>query len=148
MQLSPGQQSRDLDNNDGIPVVADLTAEIADAACTAALSPLGRPALGPRIETSPELLNRDEVTAELSRRYPRELRSMELGGSVTLRFRVLPDGRVDPFTIEPVRTTVPIDQEEAEDAAALVAEVFRFRPATRGGLPVAAWVSMDVSFTP
>jgi len=94
------------------------------------------------VEVQPELLNRDEVAAALSRNYPPLLRDAGVTGTVTIRMRIGRDGVVDPATIEVVSTT----HEAFSDAAVRVAQRLRFRPARYKGEPVPVWVSLPVTF--
>jgi TonB family protein len=94
------------------------------------------------VEEAPELTNRGAVSAALSREYPRGLRAMGQTGTVTLRFRVLEDGRVDRPTIEVEHFTHP----DFAQAAVRVVYAMRFRPAKIRHVPVQVWVSLPVTF--
>jgi len=94
------------------------------------------------VEVAPELLNRDEVAAALSRNYPPLLRDAGVAGTVTIRMRIGRDGVVDPATIEVVNTT----HEAFSDAAVRVAQRLRFRPARYKGEAVPVWVSLPITF--
>lgn len=94
------------------------------------------------VETQPELLNREEVAAALSRNYPPLLRDAGVTGSVTVRLRIGSDGVVDPESIEVLEST----HEAFSQAASRVAERLRFRPAAVGGKPVPVWVTLPVTF--
>ena len=94
-------------------------------------------------EEMPELLNRQEVAAIISRNYPPLLRDAGVTGSVMLRFRILTDGTVDPASVEAFEAT----HQEFVDAARGVVPQMRFRPARVGGRVVRVWVLLPVQFT-
>lgn len=73
--------------------------------------------------------------------YPRAARRGGLEGRVVLRVHVNPDGTADEVL---VRTSSGHDSLD-EAARATVAR-WRFAPARRGDIPVAAWVLVPVSF--
>lgn len=94
------------------------------------------------VEEVPELVNREAVAAALSREYPRDLLAQGQTGTVTLRFRVMEDGRVD-------RATLTIEQFSHPgfgDAATRVVYAMHFRPARISGKRVPVWVTMPVTF--
>jgi TonB family protein len=94
------------------------------------------------VETQPELLNRDEIAAAISRNYPPLLRDAGVTGSVTLRMRLGSDGVVDAGTIKVVESS----HDAFSQAAANVASRLRFRPARVKGKPVPVWVTLPVTF--
>lgn len=94
------------------------------------------------VETQPELLNRDEIAAAISRNYPPLLRDAGVTGSVTLRMRIDRDGVVDPGTIEVVESS----HDAFSQAAARIAPRLHFRPARIGGKPVPVWIVIPVTF--
>jgi protein TonB len=94
------------------------------------------------VETLPELLNRDEIAASISRSYPPSLREAGVTGSVMLRFRIGEDGLVDPARIEVMQSS----HDEFSRAATSVAARLRFRPARADGKPVPVWATLPVTF--
>ncbi|HKP76185.1 MAG TPA: TonB family protein [Longimicrobiaceae bacterium] len=94
------------------------------------------------VEVQPELANREEVAAALSRNYPPLLRDAGVTGTVTLRMRVGSDGVVDPGSIQVLESS----HDMFSTAATRVAERLRFRPARAGGKPVPVWVTLPVTF--
>jgi TonB family protein len=133
----------DLSARNASQLTARSWMDIAEAACEEAFRP------GPEVDVPadvtvipPELLNRDEVQAEISRRYPSALRDYGIMGSALVRLRVLADGTVDPYLIE----VLSASHDSFGDAAAMTAETMRFRPAQVGGRNVAAWVTVPVTF--
>jgi TonB family protein len=94
------------------------------------------------VESPPDLLNREEAAAEISRNYPPLLRDAGVTGSVTLRMRIGSDGVVDPATIEVIEST----HEAFAEAATRVASRMRFRPARAQGKRVPVWVTLPVTF--
>ncbi|HEU4456462.1 MAG TPA: TonB family protein, partial [Longimicrobium sp.] len=75
------------------------------------------------IEELPELRNRSEVSRSIGRLYPKEMLSRRIGGSVTVRFRVSPEGVPEAARIE--RASRP----DFVEPAAHVVRAMRFRPA-------------------
>jgi len=94
------------------------------------------------VEELPELSNRNDVARQISRNYPPLLRDAGVNGQVTIRMRVMSDGRVDPESIQVENAT----HEAFGDAARKVVERMRFRPAKVGGRPVNVWVTLPVTF--
>jgi TonB family protein len=92
-------------------------------------------------EDLPSLLDARAVQEAVRREYPRELRAARISGDVSVHFRVLASGRIDPRRID-VYSATPGFAEAARRVAAGV----RFRPARVGGHPVPVWVSMPISF--
>jgi TonB family protein len=95
-----------------------------------------------QVEEQPALVNVPAVTQAVSREYPPELRDGRVTGTVTLRFRVLADGSVDPGSVRVEAATHPAFGE----AARRVALTMRFRPARVRRRPVAVWVILPVVF--
>ncbi len=93
-------------------------------------------------EQPPRLLNRAEMNREITRHYPRGLRRRRVGGTVVLRFVIRRDGTADPDRIRVESAT----DAAFVDAAAKVVPRMRFSPATVGGVPVAVWVRVPVTF--
>ena len=73
--------------------------------------------------------------------YPAALERAEIEGSVTVRVQIGPDGRVT--AVEPVRADDPAFFASTRDWAL---KRWRFRPATRDGVPIAAWITKTVRF--
>ncbi len=73
--------------------------------------------------------------------YPPALQRAEIAGNVTVRVQIGPDGRV--IAVEMVRTDHPDFFASTRDWAL---KRWRFRPATRDGVPVAAWTTKTVRF--
>jgi len=94
------------------------------------------------VEEQPELINRGTVASALSREYPRMMRATRQTGTVTLRFRVLEDGRVDRASVSVMALTHP----DFAEAAVRVVYVMRFRPARVNRAPVPVWVTLPVVF--
>jgi TonB family protein len=94
------------------------------------------------VEVQPELLNRGEVAAAMSRNYPPLLRDAGVTGTVTIRMRIGRDGLVQPSTIHVESST----HEAFSDAAVRVAQRLRFSPARIKGQPVPVWVMLPITF--
>jgi TonB family protein len=94
------------------------------------------------VEQTPELDNRPVVAAALGREYPRVLRDAGQTGTVTLRFRVLPNGTVDRSSVTVEDYTHP----DFAEAARRVVYVMHFRPARIRKGPVPVWVTIPVTF--
>lgn len=78
----------------------------------------------------------------LSLRYPETLRATGLAGMVELEYIVRGSGAVEPGSIRVLRSTHDAFAEAAREALAAA----RFRPARRGGRPVAVLVRQTVRF--
>ncbi|MFL5385542.1 MAG: energy transducer TonB [Longimicrobiaceae bacterium] len=94
------------------------------------------------VEEQPVLVNHDAVFSALRREYPFRLRESGQTGTVTLRFRVMEDGRPDRASVRVEQFTHPGFSE----AAVRVVYAMRFRPARVRGRPVPVWVGMPVQF--
>jgi TonB family protein len=94
------------------------------------------------VDTPPQLLNRDEVAAVLTRNYPPLLRDAGVEGRVWIRFRVTRTGEVDVGKVEVLESS----HDAFTEAAARVTRRMRFRPASRHGTPVPVWVSLPIAF--
>jgi protein TonB len=95
------------------------------------------------VEEPPHIQNAPEVERQIARHYPRALRRAGVTGEVRLRFRITPDGRVDPSSLRVESST----NAAFEEPAAAAAVRMRFSPATLGGRPVAVWVSVPITFS-
>ena len=117
-----------------------------DASCAWLLG--GWPARLPRsfdladVEEQPELINREAVAAAIGREYPRVLRDQGTTGTVTLRFRIMEDGRADRGSL----TVEDITHPDFGDAATRVVYAMRFRPARVNHHAVPVWVTLPVTF--
>jgi protein TonB len=94
------------------------------------------------VEERPDLTNRSDVARSLSRNYPPLLKDAGITGTVTIRMRIMEDGRVDPASISVENST----HDAFGDAARKVVERMRFRPAKVGGRPVKVWITLPVTF--
>jgi protein TonB len=73
--------------------------------------------------------------------YPEELWDSQVEGQTTLRLFISDHGTVDTSRIEKTSGYAAFDS-----AAMAGSKALRFRPATRGGRPVAAWFLLPVQF--
>jgi protein TonB len=73
--------------------------------------------------------------------YPEELWDAQVEGQTTLRLFISERGTVDTTRIEKTSGYAAFDS-----AALAGSRQLRFRPATRGGKPVAAWFLLPVKF--
>lgn len=89
----------------------------------------------------PGIEDRRQVMRALARSYPPALREAGVGGVVSLRLRVGPDGRVNETNIEESSGHPKLDAAAREAIAST-----EYEPATRDGEPVAAWVTQRVTF--
>ena len=105
------------------------------AALAAALASAAACERGPVPETPPRQLSASPF------QYPEELWDAQVEGQTTLKLFISERGTVD---------TSRVDRSSgypAFDSAALAgSRELRFRPATRGGRPVAAWFLLPVQF--
>jgi len=144
--VPPTDTTVDLSNRYVQVAQPSLTEAIARSACwhstrLAAQQGTGAGSLSV-VEATPSILNRVELGRQLERRYPGLLRDAGVTGQVLLRFRILADGTVDPYSIEVDSATHPA----FADQAALAAETIRFAPARVNGQPVATWVMLPLNF--
>jgi TonB family protein len=95
-----------------------------------------------KVEELPELVNRDAVSAAITREYPRTLLDLRQSGTVVLRFRVRENGTVDRPTVRVENATNPGFGE----AARRVVYGMRFRPARIRQRPVMVWVTLPIVF--
>jgi protein TonB len=96
------------------------------------------------VEVEPALANRREVGELVQREYPAALRNAGIGGTVTVKFAVEANGRVDASSI----TVVSSDQEQLAEPARRVVQRMRFRPAENLGKPVRVMISLPLQFRP
>lgn len=89
----------------------------------------------------PRLLNVDEVREALIRAYPARLRDAGIGGRVNVWFYIDDTGTVRRRLLDQGSGNEQLDQ-----AAMSVAEVFRFSAALNREQPVAVWVSLPITF--
>ena len=96
-------------------------------------------------DTSPVLLNRDDVRDLLSAAFPREVMAHDAEGptyrSTRLWLFVTETGSVSEYEVGESSGHNALD-----DAAGVVAMQMQFEPAKRRGRPVGIWVSQAVSF--
>ena len=89
--------------------------------------------------SSPQLIK------EVKPNYTADAMRAKLQGVVEMQAVVLPDGSVDPSRI---RITRSLDATFGLDQQAIIAvKQWRFRPGTRSGQAVAAWVTVELTFT-
>ena len=86
----------------------------------------------------------DAVLQRLVREYPQLLRPNRMGeSSVSLRFRVSAEGRVERESIQVLSSTEP----ELQAAVRRAILATRFRPGRVRGQPVAVWISQPMTFS-
>lgn len=108
------------------------TATAAAALAALALAACER---GPVPETPPRQLSESPF------QYPEELWDAQVEGQTTLRLFISQRGTVDTVRLERGSGYAAFDS-----AALAGSHQLRFRPATRGGKPVAAWFLLPVKF--
>lgn len=89
----------------------------------------------------PDLRNRREVAAALTREYPPLLRDAGIGGTVLVWFFIDEDGRVRETLVKQTSGQRALDR-----AALAVAQVFRFSPALNRDKRVPVWISLPIIF--
>lgn len=94
------------------------------------------------VEEMPEIRNRRDIARLVAAGYPVDLRGTGTQAGVTLRFRVLTTGRVDPATV----TVVESAHEAFNEPAVQVARRMLFRPAGINGRPVSVLVTVPINF--
>jgi TonB family protein len=95
-------------------------------------------------EEKPRLANPDRVTRRLTRfahAYARATRQPPGEVVVTVRMRIDRNGEPGDISVERPAPDPALDAE----ATAAAAEM-RFRPATVGGMPVAVWITLPITF--
>lgn len=104
----------------------------------AAADPMGVPVVGTAVEVQPALLSHPEI------RYPPEMQSLRVGGTVTVEAAVDTAGRVVPGSLKVLRSPNPgLDAE-----AMRVVAGSRYKAARRGGRAVATVIRQAITFTP
>ena len=89
----------------------------------------------------PRLLNAGDVKRTLDDAFPPELRRNGVGGVARMKLFISAEG-----TRDTVRLPVSTGLLSLDAAAYQTAREARFSPATRNGVPVGAWVDLDVRF--
>ncbi len=97
-----------------------------------------------QVDTPPQLTNAAEVSAAIAAAYPPAARAAKMRGIAMVEVVVQADGT--PVITEP--STEAPDSHGFMTAAHRAARQMRFRPARKGGVPVAARVRIPVSFVP
>lgn len=95
------------------------------------------------VDEFPELVNRSEVHRLMTGELAGTLRAGG-AGEVSMRFRILPDGTVDPESMRIVSST----RAELEEPARRIARAMRFRPARAKGEAVSVWITLPLTFRP
>ena len=89
----------------------------------------------------PRTLNEAEVMREISNRYPPLLRDAGIGGTVRVRFQIDEEGKVIGSLVAESSGHTALDE-----AALLVAPVFRFSPALNRDRAVRVQVELPITF--
>jgi TonB family protein len=95
------------------------------------------------VEELPRLSNGADFGRQLERNYPPLLRDARVSGTVTVRFRVNEDGRVDAESISISNST----HEQFNDPTIRAVRAMRFRPARVNNRPVRVWVEQPIQWT-
>lgn len=104
----------------------------------AAADPLGAPVAGSAVDVQPALLSHPEI------RYPPEMQSLRVGGTVTIEATVDTTGRVVPGSLKVLQSPNPgLDAE-----AMRVVAGSRYKAARRGGRAVTTVIRQAITFTP
>lgn len=90
---------------------------------------------------APSIRNRSEVVRAIEQAYPPLLRDAGIGGRVLVYFFIDAEGNVGSVRIHETSGHAALD-----DAALIVAEAYRFRPAENRGVDVPVWVSFPITF--
>lgn len=95
------------------------------------------------VEVMPRITNAPEIQRMLIQGFPAQLRGTGIAGSVTLRFRVLENGRVDAEKpVEVISST----HEAFNEPAILAVRRLVLTPARVNGRPVRVWVELPIAF--
>jgi TonB family protein len=124
----------------GNVVSASAMAEVAppDVAPTGAT---GEQPVATAFDQPPQVRNTAQVRQALEREYPIGLRATGTGGRVEIWFYVNDKGVVERSQLRRSSNNQDLDQ-----AALRVAQVFQFNPGLRGNAPVAGWISVPIVF--
>ncbi|HEX6911729.1 MAG TPA: energy transducer TonB [Longimicrobium sp.] len=95
------------------------------------------------VEEMPQPTNIREFSQALNAGYPAELRGAGVTGTVEVRFRLLPDGIVDPGSIQVMSSS----HEQFNEPTLRAVRMLRFRPARVNGRPVRVWITLPVLWT-
>jgi TonB family protein len=90
--------------------------------------------------TTKEVDVKAEVTAKPEPRYTREARRLGVQGLVVLKVLLLPDGKIDR-----IRVIRRVPYGLTENAILAACEI-KFKPAMKGGQPVAQWATLEYGF--
>ncbi len=122
-----------------VPASSEVAPEEIDLGATRAVSDSG-PRFTP-YTIGPELINRAEIGALLSRLYPVQLRDAGIGGSPRVWIYIADDGRVLDRRLD-----TSSGYAELDEAAMEVADAMRFTAALNRDQPTAVWVVLPVTF--
>jgi TonB family protein len=95
------------------------------------------------VEEMPRPTNIREFSQAMTAGYPPELRGAGVTGTVEVRFRLLPDGIVDPASIQVVSSS----HQQFNEPTVRAVRTLRFRPAKVNGRPVRVWITLPVLWT-
>jgi TonB family protein len=95
------------------------------------------------VEVQPRIRNGAAITRESERIYPPGLRDAGIGGTVSVRLRVMEDGRVDPESVQVTRT----DHDALREPAIQLARQLVLTPARVNGRPVKVWIEVPLYFS-
>ena len=90
--------------------------------------------------TAKEVEVKAEITAKPEPTYTREARRVGIQGLVVLKVLLLPDGKIDR-----VKVIRRVPYGLTENAIRAACEI-KFKPAMKGGQPVAQWVALEYGF--
>jgi periplasmic protein TonB len=90
--------------------------------------------------TTKEVDVKAEITERTEPKYTREARRIGVQGVVTLKLLLLPDGKIDR-----IRVVRRVPYGLTENAILAACEI-KFKPALKGGQPVAQWANIDYVF--
>ena len=118
--------------------------EFRPEAATGGLADPDRPACEPW-DTSPAVLNGDEIGRLLSAAFPYEVLAHDTEG-LTFRSTLLGLFVAETGSVSEYRVMESSGYDVLDEAAGVVAMQMRFEPARRLGRPVGVWVSQPISF--